>query len=247
MTAQAAAPYGRGLSYLEPRRAVTLAAARRRSVFVKALRITLGVAILGISSSIATIVIRHAAIAGNSPAEGGAETRTVRMINPRFTGRDTDGVPYVITADAAMREAGGDERIELSVPALVFEDPDGPTLFVNATVGDFIEETSALDLEGDVRFASANGYEFFTSSARVYLREGRIVGEEPVSGNGPLGEIESQSFEIIDGGARILFYDNVVGRIDQEPRLAPPLREEGDDAGVAEDVDGQSAGGDEDG
>lgn len=247
MSADIAALPGRELSYLEPRRAVTLAAARRRSIYVRIVRAVLATAIVSIAGSIAFIVIRHASLAANEPGADAVENRSVRMINPRFTGRDTDGVPYLITADAALRRGDDDPRIELNAPALVFEDPDGPTLYVNAVSGDFTEEASALDLRGDVRFATANGYEFFTSTARIYLREGRVLGEDFVTGTGPLGAIQSQSFEIVDGGSRILFYENVVGLIDQESRPAAPLLDEEPQLGEGDVADESSAGGEEDG
>ncbi|MEL6757564.1 MAG: hypothetical protein AAFP81_14125, partial [Pseudomonadota bacterium] len=55
----------------------------------------------------------------------------------------------------------------------------------------------------------AEGYEFTTTAARVFVQDGRIEGLEPLSGNGPLGYVRADSYEIEDEGDRVIFRGNV--------------------------------------
>ncbi len=234
MASTTAAHYERA-TFLEPRRVLTLNAARRRTRFIRFLRLGLAAGMVGILAGIASEVLRQSSIAtGPGAARPVDEREVVRMINPRFTGRDTAGSPYIINADAAVRRADQLDRSELESPSLTFEDPENPSTFVRADHGVFHREEGALDLRGNVQFESSAGYSFTTESARVFLREGRVVGDSPVSGEGPLGAISAQSFEVVDSGESVHFRGEVVSRINQEPRLAPPL----DDAGYDATLDG---------
>jgi lipopolysaccharide export system protein LptC len=47
-------------------------------------------------------------------------------------------------------------------------------------------------------------YEIVSDEARVDLRAGTAEGDNPVSGHGPLGEIEGTGFRIWDGGNTII-------------------------------------------
>lgn len=207
--------------YLAPRRVMTLERARRRSVAVKLARLGLAAAMLAIAGAVAFQTISYSLQNPDDAETGPLEARTVRMINPRFTGRDAAGAPYEIVARAAVRRLEDLNASELEAPALTFQDPaGGPPTIVDAVDGVFLREEAALDLSGGVRFESGSGYRFETERARVYLRENRVVGDAAVSGEGPMGAIESQSFEILDGGARILFGGGVVSRIEQPRRPA---------------------------
>ncbi len=219
--------------FLEPRRVVTLRAARRRSRLVRWAR-------RGTLAAMGAIV---AAVGGfcaiNTLGEDittarGIEAGAVRMINPRFTGRDAKGSPYVIVADAAIRRPAEPALLLLENPRLSMVDRDQPRFEVTAENGEYDRDKATLDLTGDVRLASGDGYQFKTSQARLFVANGVAEGREPVTGRGPMGVIVADAFELYREERRIVFEGApVIGRVDQEPRLIAPLRSgdlSGDDA-----------------
>ncbi|MEE2526967.1 LPS export ABC transporter periplasmic protein LptC [Hyphobacterium sp. HN65] len=201
----------------EPRRATTLTAARRRTRFVRLLRLGLvGLTGLIVALIIAQIVWRSLGTEEQAPVTVGEDAR---MINPRFTGRDENGTPYVVTADAAIRRRGEDVRLtELESPQLDYDliAADDEAEGVLARTGLFDADARTLDLNADVRFRTRSGYEFLADHARIFLAEERVVGDSTVEGEGPLGTIRSDAYEILDGGNRVVFTGNVRTHIRNE-------------------------------
>ena len=133
------------------------------------------------------------------------------MKNPRFTGRNAAGQPYVITADEAQRNGANPSLIELINPAL----DDGLSGTVHAPRGMFDQDAQYLELFEEVVMTDATGNRFVTTHARMYVQENRIVGLQPLDGNGPLGRIRADSYEIRNGGDVVIFRGNVWTEIDQ--------------------------------
>jgi lipopolysaccharide export system protein LptC len=189
-----------------------LESARRRTRFVKALRRTLALAILVIGGGVGFFIVSSAV---NPPPQIDAAqvAGQVRMVNPRFTGRDARGNPILITARTAERPETGSETTELAFPQLDFEDQDNPSSRVQAERGVLDQAARTLDLIEGVSFTTDNGYRFETQYARVFVDDGRVLGERVIMGEGPLGSIRAQSFEILDGGDRVVFTGDVVARL----------------------------------
>lgn len=194
----------------EPQRATTLADARKRTAFIRLLRFGLiGLTGVIVVAVIVQILLRSLGGEVQAPVTVGEDAR---MINPRFTGRDENGTPYVVTADAAIRRRGEDTRLtELESPQLDYdlisadEDAEG----VLARTGLYDADARTLDLSADVRFRTRSGYEFLADHARIYLSDERVVGDSPVEGDGPMGTIRADGYEILDGGDRVVFTGNV--------------------------------------
>lgn len=202
-----------------PKRRLTLAQARRRSDLVRFLRMlfTTAAAISAgvLIGSLAYSVISH----GNMP-QTNRTANIVTMLNPRFTGRDANGVPYVITADTAQRNPGNAQLVDLVNPAL----DEGSTGKVQAPRGVFDQESQQLELFENVVLTDNAGNRFETTHARMFVEENRVIGLEPLVGAGPLGQIRADSYEIQDGGARIVFKGNVWTEIQ-------PARRDGRESG----------------
>lgn len=129
----------------------------------------------------------------------------VTMVNARFTGRNISGEAYVITAEAAQRRRADPSVINLTNPQMV----DDKGTQVSAPVGVYYQDSEYLDLFQAVKIRDAEGYEFTTTAARVFVQEGRVQGLEPLNGNGPLGDVRADSYEIEDEGDRVIFRGNV--------------------------------------
>lgn len=231
MTAETFSALGRPRqSHWEPRRATTLEEARRRTAFVRNLRI----ALVGLAALLALIVVVQLVLGNGEEAPDQVETagENARMINPRFTGRDDSGAPFTVTADTAIRRRGEalnmteleNPRIDFEMLEALDESADG----VLAETGLYDSEARTLDLETDVRFRTRSGYLFRSEDARIYLGEDRVVGQSQVEGIGPMGRIRADRYEVLDGGDHVVFTGNVVARIetDNSGEASPEVEDE---------------------
>lgn len=196
-----------------PRRQVALSNIQRRSSLVRFLRMafTAGAAIsVGL---LAGPVIANAISGLSDQRRSFGSDEIVTMINPRFTGRDAGGEPYVITAETAQRRRASDNLIDLRSPNLV----DQKGTRITAPEGTFNQRDQTLELRRDVQVHDSAGYTFRTTSALFHITEGRIEGLEPLYGVGPLGDIRSDAYEITDDGSVITFRGNVEMVFDPAP------------------------------
>lgn len=188
-----------------PRRQITLAQARRRSAVVRVLRVAF-TACAAISLGVLAGPVMANAVSGFGDARRSYDgSEIVTMLNPRFTGRDASGDQYVITADTAQRRRAAEGVIDLTNPTLV----DEKGVRITAPEGTYDQDSQTLDLFRDVRVSDQGGYRFFTTSARFHITEGRIEGREPLRGEGPLGDIRSDTYEITQDGDVVNFRGNV--------------------------------------
>jgi len=202
-------------SQIGERRARSLTSARARSGRIRVLRTVL----LAGMALVAGNALMQAFMSGAAgPAEpafapaGDAE----RITNPRFTGRDRSGTPFVVTADAAVRRLGGVRPLtDLERPALDYAwiEGMGDASRALAESGVFDETAQLLTLRSDVRFATPAGYRFEAPSARISLRDGTISGDEGVSGDAPWGAVRADAFEVQDSANRVILTGDVRTRI----------------------------------
>ena len=187
-----------------PRRRLSLKQARDRSDLVRLLRM-LFVSAAAVSAGVLIGNLITSALSGGNKRADFNASQIVTMMNPRFSGRDADGHPYVITADTAQRNGANASLVELVNPAL----DDGLAGTVQAPSGVFDQDSQQLELFREVVLTDGNGNRFVTTHARMFVQENRVVGLEPLEGEGPIGKIRADSYEISDGGARVTFKGNV--------------------------------------
>lgn len=193
------------LAQWAPQRQMTLAQARRRSNSIGVLRMIF-VAGAAISAGVIIGPIAATTLSGSGQQIDQLQgDEVVTMLNARFTGRNIAGEAYIITAQEARRRRADPSVINLTNPRLV----DDRGTQVSAPIGVFYQNEEHLDLFQDVKVRDADGYEFTTTAARVFVQEGRVAGLEPLSGNGPLGDVRADSYEIQDEGDRVIFRGNV--------------------------------------
>jgi lipopolysaccharide export system protein LptC len=133
------------------------------------------------------------------------EIDTVTMENARFAGVDAQNRSFNITAVRAVQSAEDDNRIDLQQPKADIVLSSGAKVAIQSHTGHLQRDTQILDLVGQVRVTQDQGYEFQTANARIDLNERTAAGDAPVEGRGPQGEIHAEGFEILDGGARVVF------------------------------------------
>jgi lipopolysaccharide export system protein LptC len=208
-----------------PRRQLTLAQARKRSVRVRYLRYALvGAAAVSIGLFLGYVI--RSALSQDARPPTVQDDEAVTMINPRFTGRDSDGDVFTITADAAQRRRTSDGVVDLINP--VMRDAKGAQLM--APTGFYDRDKGVLELYEAVNITDSAGYSFISRGARLILGEDRVEGLSPLEGKGPLGDIQADSYEILDGGNRIIFEGNVKTVIYPQPADPPAMPESEPDA-----------------
>ncbi len=201
------------ISDWEPRRALTLRQARKRSRMIAGLR-KFFVAAAGASFASVFAFMALFAVEGGFTSRLYANTEPLRMINPRFTGRTEGGGPYQITAETAVRERGGTELLQLISP--VYRTESGTVLV--APQGTFDEANQTIKLEGEVLFRDPGGNRFSTPNLIVDLNEGRIYGLRGVTGAGPLGVMQAGSYELRDSDRALVLRGGVKGQIPARQR-----------------------------
>jgi lipopolysaccharide export system protein LptC len=133
----------------------------------------------------------------------------MRMHNPRYVGRTSADEPYAVTAASAQVDPTRPNFIQLDQMAADLVTADRRDIRVTALSGTYDRAGEQLDLDGGVELITSDGYRFVSESAELLLRLGRVVGRQPIAGQGPLGSLDAQRFEILDGGEILRFEGRV--------------------------------------
>lgn len=191
-----------------PDRTQTLRAARRRSRLIANLR-RFFVAGAGASFAAVFVFMGLYAVEGGFMAGAYANLEPLRIINPRFVGRTDQGGPYQLSAEFAERPQGENKPIELTAP--VYRTEAGTIMM--APRGTYDERTKMVAFEGDVLFADRGGNRFSTPNMRVDLEHGTLTGSGGVTGAGPLGVLQADSYELRDSDRAVVLRGDVRGQI----------------------------------
>ncbi len=188
-----------------PHARLSLEQARKRSRFIRVLRTAF------LSGAVVSAAILVGALIGSAFDGDGTVQRAVgssevvTMLNPRFSGRDSFGRSFVLTADTAQRQRANDDLVELKNPRLV----DEMNRVVTAPRGFYDQATQTLELFEDVQAEEADGYVFNSTHAKFFVADSRVEGIEPLVGTGPIGDIRSDRYEILEDGSSIRLKGNV--------------------------------------
>jgi lipopolysaccharide export system protein LptC len=130
----------------------------------------------------------------------------IHMTNPQFFGQDDHGRNFMVAAAEAQRTVrNGATTIILTSPHLKLAGTGGRAIEVVARQGTFDDPTQRVKLQGDVHVSTGDGTTFRTQLAVIDMRTGEVVGDSPVEGSGPLGQIRASSYAIHDRGAHAVF------------------------------------------
>lgn len=201
---------GHALQFWEPRRALTLDAARRHSAFVRQARyVLIGFAVL-LAAMLAWYFIQ--APKPIPPTDNPEET--VKMVNPVYKGRTSDGLPFRLTASDAVRFVKDPDEVKLSDPVLNFLRSDSVTeSVIVAASGVYDSANQVLELNRDVNLETDDGYTCDTSHARVFVKGKRIEGDEPIACTGEFGVASGNAYEINDNYTEYVFKNGMKARI----------------------------------
>lgn len=184
---------------------------RRRSRLIRFLRIALPAMIALIFAGLVGSVAWSTFNAQPKQARGGDEP--IRLVTPRFVGRDDKGRAFVLTADSATRDRLDYQRVILRKPALVLDEGGPDELRLSGVDGVFHEQSGKLELSNGVRMADTKSA-FQTAASLFDTKTGEVVGSGPIQGSGGLGEISAKSYGVYGKGERMVFKGGVRTRLE---------------------------------
>lgn len=186
---------------------------KRRSRLIRRLRVILP---LLIGAILATMIgfVAHTTIVGVTAAPTNPDA-PIRLVNPRFVGRDDKGRAFVLTAATATRDPNEYQRVLLDTPALILDAEGENPVRVSAKAGVYREDRRVLNLDGGVKMTGGD-LNFDTASSIFNTATGELEGQGQISGAGSLGEITAKSYGVYDKGDRLVFKGGVRGRLDSK-------------------------------
>ena len=205
------------LGLWEPKRTLTLEAARRHSARIRVFRIVL----LVITGLLALIVLWSFNQRSTTPFQQDNFQESARMMKPRFSGRTNDGLPYKLTADQAIRPSQSSNEVELLNPVLeFFREVGSDTSLIIAAEGTYDDVTQVLDLRSSVDLQTDDGNHCITEHARVFAVQKRVEGDKLIECRGNFGVIFGQAYEILDDYQVFKFKNGVKAQLNKDESSA---------------------------
>jgi lipopolysaccharide export system protein LptC len=145
----------------------------------------------------------------------------LRITNPTFTGTTRGEDRFRFTAALIVPDAAPPERAKITELSGEVELHGGPVVGLEADAGDLHIPTQRLDVAGNVRLRTSEGYRINAEQATLDLKTGSIVAGNAVETTGPLGRIDSGSLTVepaaADGEVRRFSFANGVRLIYEPP------------------------------
>ncbi|MFW5833103.1 MAG: LPS export ABC transporter periplasmic protein LptC [Pseudomonadota bacterium] len=138
----------------------------------------------------------------------------VRLDNPEYVGRGSAGDAYRVEAGAARVDPLAPGRVELEHMRVDLPGGgQGRDLEVHSLGALYDRDAATLDLDGNIRVRTSDGYELRTEAARVEVARGTVVTSTPVDGEGPRGSIVADRMHIEERGEIVRFEGRVRARL----------------------------------
>jgi lipopolysaccharide export system protein LptC len=201
----------------EPKRRLSLAQARRRARFLKVWKFVCIIIAASAAGSIVAVLSLHTMGGGFRFERTLPVSETLTMISPRFTGRDSNGTPFQITARTAVRRGPTADAIDLEAPR--FEGREGQT--VTALRGVYEPQAQRIELIDNVVYQDQQGRSFVTTHAFVDALENVIRGAAAIEARSRLGEVRADAYELREQGGQLIMRGKVHGVIEASPPPPP--------------------------
>jgi lipopolysaccharide export system protein LptC len=158
--------------------------------------------------------------AGNgAPA---APKEEITVTGSRFTGFDKRDQPFSISAQNAVQDENDASKVRLQSVDAEVRHKSGQQIAIKSNTAVYDAKSKTIDLQGDVRISSTDGFDARMAEAVVDINRHRLRSEVPVKVVHPRGVIQANGMEIEDDGARILFFNGVKARFGTESGKGSP-------------------------
>lgn len=134
--------------------------------------------------------------------------------NSVFTGTTRSNDRFRFTAALVVPDAAPPKRAAITTLDGSLDLTDGPTVTLAADTGDLDIASQRLDISGNVRITSSDGYDLVADKATIDLVSGSFVAGDDVRTTGPVGVITSGNLHVTPdastGQARRFSFSNGV-------------------------------------
>lgn len=144
--------------------------------------------------------------------------KEVTVSQSRFTGFDKEQQPFTVMARNASQDENDENRVQLEEVEAQLKRKSGTNVAIRSRNAQYDAKSKTIDLEGNVTVISEDGFVAKMEKANVNIGEHRLRSDVPVEVVSPSGVIRSNGMEIIDDGARILFFNRVRATFGGEAR-----------------------------
>lgn len=146
----------------------------------------------------------------NQTGNAAPQSQDIQMANPKVTGVDTSGRPYVVTAEKALQS--NDKPGVMALDKLQADlklDDKGNWVSASSPAGVLDTDTHMLTLSQKFDVYTSWGYEFHGTSADIDFKQGTLRSSEPVHGHGPSGTLAANSMAADQNSDMIHFVGDV--------------------------------------
>lgn len=215
MSASATHEVSEALGLWEPKRTLTLEAARRHSRRIKIIRRGL-IVLAGLL--IAALVWQFSS-QSTTTIDVDNPNESVKMINPRYSGRTDDGLPFFLTAVEAVRSNSNEKVVELLNPVLHFyREAGAEESQIVAESGAYDDVDKILNLRVSVDLKTDDGTHCISTHARIFARTKTVEGDEPIRCTGSFGKVNGNAYEILENYKVFVFKNGMDAVLDQDDR-----------------------------
>lgn len=134
----------------------------------------------------------------------------MRVNDAMYRGNDAQGRPFSISAGEAVQRSVTEPVVELNNLTARLMMPDGPAM-LTARTGAYQLNDNLVNVPGQVRFKTTDGYSAVASNVSVDLKARTLAGKGKIEGTVPAGTFSANSIEAdlegrvvtLDGQARL--------------------------------------------
>lgn len=161
-------------------------------------------------SRFSTTRLKAEEIALTMPTAG--KPAQVQVLKPEFSGRDTENRPFTITAARVIQDVTlqdpkqGTMHLEQPVATLTLDNTTQQSATLQAMNGAYDPKAQTLQLSDNVSLNHSDGYVLHMQDLYVDMLGGTSKTLQPVSGEGPMGQLSGESLELQDKGSRIILH-----------------------------------------
>ena len=192
-------------------REIAFAKARRHSFIVRSLRVLLPAATIVTLASYG-LFMQHSIKIGEGTLTIGpvaVSTDVLTMHNPRYEGFNDDGGRFQVSAKTAERAPREDAPIKLNGIERSIVQANKSTTRLVSPRGVFDSKANELELFESIEITSSDGMKARLTSAKAFMKEGKIISTEPVTVDMPTGSLKGNSMLVLQKSREMIFGDGV--------------------------------------
>lgn len=202
-------------------RSRAFARAKRHSLIVRWLKVILPICAVAVLSSYALFMQRSIDVGGGGKLELGPvafSSDVLTMHNPRYEGYGKDGTRFSVAARSAEQDIQQDGPIRLNTIEGTIVQPNNTKTTLQATRGVFDSEANELELLDSIEIKSSDGMTARLTRAMVFMKESKIVSNDPVTVEMATGTLAGNSMVLLQKTKELTFADGVTARLKPQSR-----------------------------